>query len=258
MNLDLSAYPVLRLDEIPRHSDDTLQRGMQDGRSLLASLQDDNSEDQRPMIRYLSKQLDAMMSEIAKRSAQNRILQMLSGEAPYPDSDIYKHSVSTKSSPRGRAVPAEVACPQPSSAPEGGSVGTSPVRPAIRQVPLPSEMRRDLCTVAPLAQEAEVNAAPQSISVSRRSNRSAKQLEGSPEKIELSSSESAPTFGYGYNAEGRKIPLASNPSKQSREALNNAFGVEFIVGATERKRRYIAKKVVKDPEEERDKNRQNR
>lgn len=235
-DLDHSAYPVLRLDEVPLHSDETLRHGLVAGRELLSSLQAENDESQRPMVRYLAKQLDSMTAEVAKRNAHNRIRQMISGEMSCVETDFS----SFASAKRMPIPPPQGHSPHPSSAPS--AVSSTPA-PAPKQIPLPSE----LCRGESSSQSADI-----SLSDSSRSRRRREDASVVPT---MASSKSAPVLEQTINGVSTKVVNGANPSRQSLVAMNNAFGVSFVVGATERRRRHVPKKVVVDPEEEKEKGR---
>ena len=64
---DLSAYPVIRLDQLSLLDKSTLARAKVDVSELLVSLRSDEPSSQ--MIFYLQKQLDAMSAEEVRREA---------------------------------------------------------------------------------------------------------------------------------------------------------------------------------------------
>lgn len=249
-NLDLSAYPVLRLDEVPRHSEETLRRGQTDGRELLLSLQSESLDENRSMIRYLAKQLDAMSVELAKRNAQSRIQQMLLGEVTSSTADYASLPPSSaRRSLRGETPCAEAA--HPSSAPSAIPSTEKPPRPEpqLYQVPLPSQVNNSV-VIPPPSDSTEADSFP----VRRKRGSLVAHKSGTP----LTASLSEAVLDRTIDGVQTRLTNGVNPSKQSLIAMNNAFGVSFVVGAIERKKRYIPKKVVVDPEEELGKARQNR
>ena len=76
--VDLSGFPVIRIDQIPLVSSDTLQSAMVEVNELIASLLAESST-VPPMVHYLRKQNEAMSAELADRSAKERIQALLSG-----------------------------------------------------------------------------------------------------------------------------------------------------------------------------------
>ena len=247
--LDMSAYPVLRLDEIALHYDQTLRQGILDCQELLASLEAEDKEEQLSMIKYLSKQLDIMRGEIAKRNAQRRIDEMLSGKVslePDPRAESSLRSSSRGSSgaqrnhnPANREITSAPVCePSPDS---------SPPR-TVLQVPLPSELRMN---------EHQKEYSDFSGGSAGTTSRWSESARGS-EHGGIISSNSSPSLSRSHSTEAKKARASLAPSRQSVEALNNSFGMSFVVGATERKKRYVQKKVVINPEEEKEKSRQNR
>ena len=232
-SLDVSAYPVLRIDEIPFHDDETLRKALVDAQNLLISIQTDKDASQRSMERYIVKQLDTMSTELAKRKAQNRIYQMLSGELA-PDDVSYVEPLSDLSTSSVHI---------PTSAPP--AIDSRRTNQVITQVPLPSELRR-------------VESLQSREAIPKRARDLSKSSSASTEDIKLVTSTSTPTLNDNSLSSGRRFQHASAPSRQSLQALNNAFGVSFVVAATERKKRHVAKKVVVDVELEKEKARQDR
>lgn len=241
----MSAYPVLRLDQLPRHRDETLRRGLVDGRALLASLIAENSDDHRSMIRYLTKQLDGMTAELLKRNANSRIEQMISGSSASLSSD-FSVLDSAKGSPRMPTPRRDSAAQPPQSAPP--ALPSSAAPPAW-QVPLPSQIRREDAGGDSLAVQAPFG---------RRKRQSNDSGTGDGDVPSLATSRSVPLLDQNIGGVQTRLTNGVNPSRQSLVALNNAFGVSFVVGATERKRRHVPKKVVVNPEEDMEKSRQNR
>ena len=92
---DLSAYPVIRIDQISLLDKSTLTRAKVDVSELLTSLRTDEPSSQ--MIFYLQKQLDAMSAEEVRRDAEQRVFNLLAGiedalgpQSPMPQQSTFQ------------------------------------------------------------------------------------------------------------------------------------------------------------------------
>jgi hypothetical protein len=243
--VDLSAYPVLRIDEIPIHSEETLQKCVIDCQQLIQKLQLEADDGNKSMLRYLLKQLDTMTAELVKRSAQNRIDKMLRGEMDLLNQDYYKSPSIAEAVPAASAVHL-----QPTSAPAKISLQSAPL---VRQVPLPSQLK-----YVEAQNETTPNCKPKRQSLSRESGSAAsldcEDTESS--RGAILKSQSSPSL---ESSVSRKV-LRQPDMKKSIESYNNSFGVTFVVAATEKKRRFLPKKKQNDSsvEENKEKDRLSR
>jgi hypothetical protein len=74
---DISAYPIIRIDQIVLLDNELLKKALEDAFILLTSLKKDEPTSQ--IIYYLQKQLDAMKVEQTKRAANARVSNLLDG-----------------------------------------------------------------------------------------------------------------------------------------------------------------------------------
>ena len=74
---DISAYPIIRIDQIVLLDNELLKKALEDAFILLTSLKKDEPTSQ--IIYYLQKQLDAMKVEQSKRAANTRVSNLLDG-----------------------------------------------------------------------------------------------------------------------------------------------------------------------------------
>ena len=74
---DLSAFPIIRLDQIKLVDKETLSQAGTEVEALLSSLRTDEPSSQ--MIFYLQKQLDSMKAEEVRRDAERRVSNLLAG-----------------------------------------------------------------------------------------------------------------------------------------------------------------------------------
>jgi len=74
---DISAYPIVRIDQIVLLDDAMLDKTCRDAQLLLNSLRNDEPSSQ--MIFYIQKQLDSMRCESGRRAAEKRVSKLLAG-----------------------------------------------------------------------------------------------------------------------------------------------------------------------------------
>lgn len=245
LGADISAYPVLRIDELTLFDAEFLRKAATDVTELINILNAEKS-DQRAMVLYLMKQNDAIQLELTKRVAQDRIERLLRGDVPSTSDSSFTLFSSTSGSGLLR--------PPPSPAHQVSEVAAAESYPSrassILQVPTPSELKaREILSASLLQQNSgfDDNGINSSSLSSFRNNN-------------LHSSRSAPIFSSTNKAPFSVISASSSaPSKKSLDVLNNSFGVAFVVGATERKRRFLPKpKAAIDTEAIKDKGRNER
>jgi len=92
LEADLSAYPIIRLDQVPLLDDATLRKAQADAFDLSNTLRTEDPCSK--LLFFLQKQLDAMRSEEGKRAAQSRVQNLLAGieDALSSSNELVKHS----------------------------------------------------------------------------------------------------------------------------------------------------------------------
>lgn len=81
--VDLSAFPIIRLDHIPHLDDNTLTKAKNELLELIETSDGSNAK----WVGYLQKQYDAMNREELNRQAESRIQQLLSGKVHALETD---------------------------------------------------------------------------------------------------------------------------------------------------------------------------
>lgn len=76
---DLSAFPVIRIDQVPNVESNVLQNAILEATELAKSMNADEGP-KPPLLFYLQRQLKAMYDELASRDAKNRIHNFLAGK----------------------------------------------------------------------------------------------------------------------------------------------------------------------------------
>jgi hypothetical protein len=101
---DLSAFPVIRIDQIPLVQSDTLQHAITEVVELVESMNADEGP-KPPLLFYLQRQLDAMGIELTNRAAKERIHSLLNGanlQPPSQNETVQLTSDSTNGTSRKR------------------------------------------------------------------------------------------------------------------------------------------------------------
>ena len=75
--IDLSAYPVIRIDQIPYAQTDILRDAVSEVKELVASMMSAKGP-KPPLLSYLRRQLEGMHAELVDRGAKDRITKLLS------------------------------------------------------------------------------------------------------------------------------------------------------------------------------------
>lgn len=280
---DLDGFPVLRIDQIPQIPTHVLERANVEVVDLIEQLKQDGGKTQNSLVNYLYRQMGEVDKEVAKRAAQDRVMALLSGaesamrltEHPpprrvnrvEPKQDFFDKSVTPSPLKAEKRVSSAstadmVAADQAQMTPEK-RVSTSqsdhtPDRhkeplevPKKMRIPLPSELRRRessaLATAAldPSTQTiftGDLGSTEESSSVI-----SSRSVGGNEAAISPGGRSDMSVDG---EAKPRRRPRSGQPSRRSMAALEQNFGNEFVVGATERKRRFYPKKVVQETEEQ--------
>lgn len=79
MEPDMSAFPVIRMDQIPNIPSDVLRRATSEITGLTQALITEE-EPNPPLLLYLQRQIDSMQAELLDRAARDRIGRLLSGK----------------------------------------------------------------------------------------------------------------------------------------------------------------------------------
>ena len=75
--IDLDAYPILRIDQIPLIDADLLHKAQNDVKHLL----NDDTDRNNPTNVYLERQLSVMNGELMRRAAEDRVKRLLRGDS---------------------------------------------------------------------------------------------------------------------------------------------------------------------------------
>lgn len=255
--VDLSGFPVVRIDQIPLIDSDTLVQAQKDVKSLIASMLAE-SDTVPPMVHYLRKQNEATAAELMNRLAQDRINSLLSGATALLNKDRSKYLVDDDDEPQHVTKPsADKVVASPAKAPEI----VVPVQ-SFQPLPLPSEVRSKrvsalASTLPSIALSTSDTATPVANTTTNEQVSPLSRSQSSPAGIAMASSRSISErgskridFGQDENAGSdssppRRRPMSGDirPSKRSQEFINNNFGNLFIVAGDGRRRRPQAKKA---------------
>lgn len=261
---DLSAFPVLRIDQIPLVDSDTLADAQKESKDLIASLLAENAGTIPPMVNYLRKQNDLIATELLNRLAQDRINELLSGATSLLNSNRSKyvmqeddeHSLSSVSTLTQKSAQSPVEKKPPASQ---TPFPTASFQPLL----LPSERRKvDPLLITPRPKPAADSSSSAPAETSGDSNvGKLLRSESSPVGIAMSSrsasgrnesGEKRSTSPGSENSKNSRRPLSGEirPSRRSQEIINNNFGSLFIVAGEGRRRRQLpAKKPTESVEE---------
>eukprot|EP01031_Cornospumella_fuschlensis_P032520 gene32520-39319_t len=219
-SVDLTAFPIVRLDQISELNDSLLEKAILEVEEIL---QDQTNP---KMSQYLQKQLDGMRKESMRRKAESRIQDLLSGAKSLLDTDYSHFDVSAP------AQPSHVA-PVPPKANTAVAATTSFPKPAINIPNMTSynSLPRSAPTVPSLS------AAPAALSKS-------------------SITSNIPTSPLSSRSASSAAAEDHKPSKKAVAIMHRQFATEFIVAATERKRRFYPQKKLSAEEVEEQKERE--
>jgi hypothetical protein len=272
--VDLSAFPIVRLDQIGLLNDETLKRCLDE----VSSMMDRSDFSQQRMAKYLRKQYESMLFEYNERQAAVRVQLLLSGAV-----EALNQTYSPRIDPR-QSLSAE----QSSNALKSVGTTTEPSKEApksqdgflaskklvLRDTPVsnntttagsrsePSKPVTEVRTVSeatlqlPIPSKNESNssftAQPLESTAAVRSTDIFSAAAGGASTTDATTT---PRSTGTKTPRVRKIesPAAEEnlPSKKSVEIVYRNFGNEFIVAATERKRRFVPKKEPVETEEDR-------
>jgi hypothetical protein len=237
MEVDLSAFPIIRLDHIPYVDDETLTKAASEIEYMLETSDNSNPK----MDKYLMKQYDAMKKQIAERSAAFRISQLLNGAQELLNQPVdYTSFFETPKKPTESN-----SATQASNKDDTRKIEKPPeVSKNFVPLPLPSQRVRAATTTTNISQENnDVPPLPlTSQSLQKSSDHKEDAGNTSPRSVNSSRSNHSRKSG-GSNNE------MDEPSKKSLEVVYKNFGSTFVVAATERRRRFYPKKAAETPEE---------
>lgn len=293
--VDLSAFPIIRLDQITYLDDDTLNKSIVEIENMIQNNEHDNPQ----MYKYLVKQYESMKYEYTNRSAAARVSQLLNGlidpsvKPEYyaietPDSNVKKatrsisesvkkeptpkmaslDNVDNNTSNRISSVPRTVLQPHPGFSPQTDSRHAthqttnkdSKADSSRKSESSGNEVKSpSLADPVTVKFDTPAKVAPNINSVHLTPSHNT----GIADPL-FHDTQSSPrsTTSSKSNRSRRSQQLAApveEPSKKSLEVVYKNFGNSFIVAATEKKKRfYPAKKPQETPEEIKNKERAER
>lgn len=269
--VDLSAFPIVRLDQIGLLNDETLKRCLDE----VSSMMDRSDFSQQRMAKYLRKQYESMLFEYNERQAAVRVQLLLSGAV-----EALNQTYSPRIDPR-QSLSAE----QSSNALKSVGTTTEPSKEApksldgflvskklvLRDTPVsnntttagsrsePSKPVTEVRTVSEATLQLPIPSKNESFTAqpleSTTAVRSTDIFSAAAGGASTTDATTTPRSTGTKTPRVRKIesPAAEEnlPSKKSVEIVYRNFGNEFIVAATERKRRFVPKKEPVETEEDR-------
>eukprot|EP01038_Epipyxis_sp_PR26KG_P012935 gene12935-17342_t len=274
--IDLSGFPIIRMDQISQVDTNLLIQSGNEIQELIVSLVTD--KEIPPLVFYLRKQSEAMKSELAKRSAAERVNLLLSGaldvlnmKVDY-ENDSLSNSVimeqTDDSIMKSRSAPSS----QPSATLNTNKplISFSDRSNRFKPIPLPSELAvsnlkssstKSLPNIEWKTNINETNTKNTKIDNHSDSNSNNSNLNSDYDADESDSQPSVSNeSGIGYRGSSRR-PSSSDsgktntniksdatksvsklPPRKSNVVVNKNFSSEFIVAATEKKVRFYPKK----------------
>jgi hypothetical protein len=227
---DMGAFPVLRLDQISRIDSALLQRSTEDALALINELEREASTPPK-LVYYLKRQINSVKAELALRVADERIKGLMSGRDNVVD--------TTQASAVDGQMTADTEAFAPRPDPIMATTAVERELPGLSFIPLPSqrpkvpEQSSSQYSTARSSEKATVDVSMSNLTTRPRKPAQTQKLPRDEPAEELS-----------VHAESS---AAAGPSKRSLEAVFQNFGTQFVVAATERRRRYFPKKQpVKD------------
>ena len=261
---DLAGWPVLRLDQIAEIDSETLKQAGREAVELISTLLEDSKGATEPpkLVYYLNKQVDATKNELARRAASQRVAALLSGiTVTDTDNDSLDFLDLT---PRTIVVEPKKEL-------------------SFKPIPLPSEISKSNVHTPIL--ETKINTSrslPENPSSPVRKEINHKsQLYDDPPKTDTSldaqlSARSAGDVdepnrfqekGANLSRPRRQRPISGKiaadddeaASRRAVAAMYKSFGNSFVVGAVDRRVRFLPKKApVETPEEIKERERSDR
>jgi hypothetical protein len=253
---DLSAFPILRLDQVGFIDGSTLERALGELEQLIS-----NDDHENPsMYRYLCKQFDQIKFELSSRKALDRVSKLLSGledpmksvEHGFEDNMILsparKPFIQVKQSDvldrGGRPVgnePSSVTKSNPSyHLSQQVSYDNQTINPAAEGNHIPESRRR--LPVEPSLTVQNVSKQPITEKVITAEEKKDEISDSLSEHSAVSSHSGHSRRPRGAAAVPEPAQKEDNPSKKSLEVVYKNFGNEFIVAATTKKKRFYPQK----------------
>lgn len=249
--IDLSAFPILRIDQISFVDSNDLENSLKEVKVLLQAGENDNPA----MYRYLVKQYDLMKREMESRRALSRVENLLRG---LEDPLNRKIDSSTIISPR---IPDNIHdVPKATKQEESQHISNKTAESiVINSVTNKSGVDSNLMMDndgAKLDVETR-HETPTKVQPAIESITLPLQRDGLPSATKIHSGVEHLTPRSTHSSHSNRSSRRSqhndpdnNPSKKSIEVVYKNFGNEFIVAATEKKKRfYPAKKPTESIEE---------
>lgn len=255
-NVDLSGFPVIRIDQIPLVDSDTLRKALVEVEALIKSLLEEHSE-VPPLVNYLVKQNESVQTELRNRAAQQRIDALLSGAIDFMNSTttastglMFKESNdSTSAAKLNSNIDSSVNITNKVPV-KDHSVSKTNFQP----LPLPSEARSNKyepCSPqrTALAGMQRSESSPAGIAMSSRSNDESGRNKFQDEYNNVGASSTSENSRPKRPQSGSE--QTSGPSRRAQAIFNEKFGVSFVVlGDGKRSRRAPAPKKVTETQEE--------
>jgi hypothetical protein len=249
---DFSAFPILRLDQISIVDTTNLEKSLYEVEQLLQVGENDNPG----MYRYLCKQYEQTKNELSSRKALDRVNKLLTGAIdPFEQKDYQEEfkqrtpqKVVTKEVQKpvthtSESIPAQNE-PRYKNIPIRASVKNEPKEERSESFTKPSS-EKSAPNTAPAVIQSETTAETGLHNATESAVRSQSARSRRPRPTETPREEKV------HHEPHHTQPTSpEQPSKKSVEMMYKNFGTEFIVAATEKKKRfYPAKKSTETIEE---------
>jgi hypothetical protein len=322
---DLDGYPILRIDQLTLIDVSTLEKSVPDAKALMENLREESNKSgggksQKSMIKYLQKQLDQTVKEIATRAAEDRVNTLLSGtkqllvRAISPSLDREKRPKEKQASKESRRESPPVDVSSSLSSTSGLLTRTNSLPPSSLQkndpppvafyepIPLPSQLaaasHKPKLSRAQAREQQQMQAQETAAHEDKEvhmSRSAGSQRPSPPSSLETnlltsrsSGAVSSPIHQHSHtpgdsdstsdnpgtststSSKPRRRPRSGNAAAstkpksiyaqsnltgasamQNKMSIQQNFGNEFMVGATEKKKRFYPKKVVPETDAER-------
>jgi hypothetical protein len=250
---DFSAFPILRLDQISIVDSANLEKSLYEVEQLLQAGENDNPG----MYRYLSKQYEQTKHELSSRKALDRVNKLLTGAIdPFEQKDYQKEF---KQRTPQKVVTKEVQKPvthisESIPAQNEPRYKNIPIRANVKNEPKEerSESRtkafpeKSAPNTAPAVIQSEITTESGLHNTTEGAVRSQSARSRRPRPTETPKEEQVHHEPHHHT----QPTSPEQPSKKSVEMMYKNFGTEFIVAATEKKKRfYPAKKPTETIEE---------
>lgn len=243
---DMSAYPIIRLDQIPLLDDSTLKSAQKDALELSATLRAEDPSSK--LLFFLHKQLDAMKSEEGNRAAQFRVHNLLAGIEDALSSTTAQRETTSFLTPR-IAASVEDGLRKSSSAPSKSDIKTK-----VSDVYIPVRDRRSKIsanTVSTSREISKLDTLSESLNlieanvleVGSASEAPSSSTSVNSTPIAFSATKTLDAFQSVVNRD-KKILENDSMIKQQRQrkVLIEKFGQEFVVESAHKKIRFFPTK----------------